>query len=246
MQKTFIISFQKSGTYLISEILENLGYKKTLIHIDRFLGNVHQVYKEQKLIQGDEVFKRIDFELSPEKIFNNLNDSYFAVGHIYFSPKAKKMLKNHKIILTKRNIKTSMISMMNFLEEKKRMTESDLNTWYLKKDPREKFYYFLRLRGLGFISNCNNILPWINENLLTVKFENITDSAKNTEEVKKISEYLKIKTENYKKILEISFEKNTVTKSSKNSDLNNYWSQSSEILFEQIGGNILNKKLGYS
>ena len=49
MQKTFIISFQKSGTYLISEILENLGYHKTLIHINKFLGNVHQIYKEKKI-----------------------------------------------------------------------------------------------------------------------------------------------------------------------------------------------------
>lgn len=245
MEKTFIISFQKSGTYLISEILENLGYKKTLIHIDRFLGDIHQVYKK-KLIQGEEVFKRIDFELSAEKTINNLNDKSFAVGHVFFSLKAKEMLKNHKIILTQRNVKTSMISMMNFLEEKKRITEADLKTWCLKGDLKEKFYYFLRLRGLGFISNCNNLLPWINEDLLTVKFENITDSLKNTEEVKKISEYLKVKTENYNKILERSFEQNTVTKSSKKSDLNSYWSQSSEILFEQIGGNILNKKLGYN
>lgn len=246
MQKTFIISFQKSGTYLISEILENLGYKKTLIHIDRFLRDAQQLYKEQKSTQGKEVFKRIDFELNPEKIINNLNDSYFAVGHVFFSPKAKEMLKNHKIILTQRNIKTALISMMNFLEEKKRMTEADLNTWHLKKDQREKFYYFLRLRGVGFINNCNNILPWINENLLIIKFENIIDPSNNIKEVKKISDYLKIETENYNMILKRSFKKNTVTKSSKNSDLNNYWSQSSENLFEHIGGNILNKKLGYN
>lgn len=245
MQKTFIISFQKSGTYLISEILENLGYKKTLIHINKFLGEVHQVYKKQKISQGKEVFKRIDFKLSADEIINNLQENYFAVGHVCFSQKSKNILKNHKIILTKRNIKTSLISMMNFMEEKKRMTEDDLNTWHLENDQKEKFYYFLKRYGLGFIKNCNNLLPWIYEDLLTIKFENIINPSKSIEELKKISHYLKVNIDNYEKILERSFEANTVTKSSKKADLNNYWSQPAEILFNQIGGNILNKKLGY-
>lgn len=245
MQKTFVISFQKSGTYLISEILENLGYNKTLIHIDRFLRNVHQVYKEKKNKTGEINFKRFDFEKSPDKIINELKDNKFAAGHVFFSAKAKEILKNHKIILTKRNIKTSLLSMMNFLEDKQRMTEIDLTTWYFKTDPREKFYNFLKLRGIGFISNCDSILPWIYEDLLIIKFENINDSFKNINEIKKISNYLNIKTESYKNILKRSFEKNTVTKSSKKLDLDNYWSQSAENLFDSIGGNALNKKLGY-
>ena len=67
-----------------------MGYKKTLIHINKFLGEVHQVYKKQKLSQGEEVFKRIDFKLSADEIINNLKENYFAVGHVCF-------VKNQKI-----------------------------------------------------------------------------------------------------------------------------------------------------
>ena len=245
MKKTFIISFQKSGTYLISEILENLGYKKTLIHIDRSLREVHQIYKKQKLSKGEIVFERKDFKLRADKLINNLQENYFAVGHIWFNLKSKEILSKHKLILTKRNIKTSLISMMNFKEDKKRMTKTDLNTWHLIEDPKEKFCYFLKEYGLGFIRYNNNLLPWIYEDLLTIKFENIIDHSKGIKELKKISHYLKVNIDDYKKILEKSFETYTVTKSFRKVDFNYFWSQPAEILFNQIGGNILNEKLGY-
>ncbi len=245
MKKTFVISFQKSGTYLISEILENLGYGKTLIHIDRFLGNTHQSYEEIRNTKDEINFRRSDFEYKADKLINNLTDNNFAVGHIYHSPIAKKIFKDHKIILTQRNIKRCLISMMNFLEESKRMTETDIEIWHRKEDQKEKFFYFLKLRGSGFINNCINILPWINENLLIIKFENIVDPNKNINEVKKISDYLNIGKRDYKKILEKSFEKKTLTKSSKDSSIDHYWSKSAENLFDNIGGNIINKKLGY-
>ena len=82
MKKTFVISFQKSGTYLISEILENLGYSKTLIHIDRFLGNTHQSYEEIRNTKDEINFRRSDFEYKADKLINDLNDNNFAVGHI--------------------------------------------------------------------------------------------------------------------------------------------------------------------
>ena len=93
MKKTFVISFQKSGTYLISEILENLGYNKTLIHIDRFLRNVHQVYKEKKNKTGEIDFKRFDFEKSPDKIINDLNNNQFAAGHVFFRKSKRNIQK---------------------------------------------------------------------------------------------------------------------------------------------------------
>ena len=116
MEKTFLISFQKSGTYLISEILENLGYCKTLIHIDRFLGDTHQSYVEVQSAENEVNFKRSDFEYKADKLINNLSNNKFAVGHIFHSQKAKITLKDHKIILAQRNIKNCLISMMNFLE----------------------------------------------------------------------------------------------------------------------------------
>lgn len=245
MEKTFLISFQKSGTYLISEILENLGYCKTLIHIDRFLGDTHQSYVEIRSTENKINFKRSDFEYKADKLINNLSNNKFAVGHIFHSQKAKKTLKDHKIILTQRNIKNCLISMMNFLEESKRMTEVDIDVWHKKLDQKEKFFYFLSLRGRGFINNCKNILPWIDEKLLIIKFENIIDRSKNIKEVEKISDYLNIEKKNYTKILEKSLQKKTLTKSSRDTNLNNYWSQSAENLFNNLGGNIINKKLGY-
>ena len=74
MQKTFIVSFQKIGTYLIFEILENLGYNKTLIYINKFLDNVHQRYDEQKINEGRTNFKHFNFESNPEKVINDLNE----------------------------------------------------------------------------------------------------------------------------------------------------------------------------
>lgn len=67
---------------------------------------------------------------------------------------------------------------MSFLEDKQRMRYADLATWHFKTDKKEKFFNFLKLRGIGFISNCKSILPWIYENLLIIKFENINESLK--------------------------------------------------------------------
>ena len=140
MHKTFIISIQKSGTYLMSEILDNIGYNKTLIHLNKKLNNLHQKYDKNNIEKSKTNFKNYNFESEPEKIINQLNDNEFAVGHIFYSERAKELLKNHKCILTIRNLKTALLSFMKWKQESMRIYNIDKEAWISRNEDKEKFF----------------------------------------------------------------------------------------------------------
>jgi hypothetical protein len=246
MNKTFIISIQKSGTYLLSEILGNIGYNKSLIHLNKKLSNLHQKYDGGDIEKSRTNFRAYNFELDPEKIINSLNNNEFAVGHLYFSEKAKKLLKKHKCIFTIRNLKTALISFMKWKQESLRIYDIDKKTWMSREDDKEKFFYYVKVYGKNYFNTCKQILPWINENLLVVRYENLIDPNKNESELCIIADYLDVNLSYPKEILRKSFEKKTITKSSTKTELSTYWSNSTNELFGILGGNELNKKFGYN
>ena len=245
MEKVFVISFQKSGTYLVSEILGNLGYNKTLIHVNKKLENTHQKYDNDKLEEIKKNYKKFSFNLNAKDLFENLNDDQFAVGHIFYTQEAKKLLINHKKILMIRNGRNCLISMMRFLENNTRYNINDQKTWIKIKDKKEKLITFLQVRGFNFFKTSFKIMPWLKESPLVIRFENLVDNKKNYNELLKISDFLNLQIINSENVLNQSLKANTVTKSKSSVNFDDYWSTEAENIFNLLGGKNFNEILGY-
>jgi len=106
--KYFIISQPKAGTYLLSNILENMGIIPSKLHFD------------PKLIRKFNSLE--DYETLKISIKNALKeeikDNEFAVGHIPYSKQYEKELAKIKKILITRNTSKIRDSAKRYLKEK--------------------------------------------------------------------------------------------------------------------------------
>lgn len=125
--KCFIISQPKAGTYLLSNVLIELGIKPTHLHIS------NKKYEDYSSKDADAVknpkkySKNIPIQQSLKLIENNS----FAVGHLPHNNKTEILLKDFKKILLTRNVKSIKKSWHRFNKDYQR--ENDFNEELLKR-----------------------------------------------------------------------------------------------------------------
>jgi hypothetical protein len=98
--KYFIISQPKSGTYLLSNILIELGIIPTHLHIS------NERYEDYSNKGNDAVKnpKKYSKNIPIEESLTLIEDKSFAVGHLPYSENAEILLKDFKKILITRDI----------------------------------------------------------------------------------------------------------------------------------------------
>jgi hypothetical protein len=117
--KYFIISQPKSGTYLLSNILIELGITPTHLHISN---KKYEDYsnKDTDAVKNPQKYsKNIPIEQSLKLIESNS----FAVGHLPYSNKAEALLKDFKKILITRNTKDIKQSWQRFNKDYQRKVD---------------------------------------------------------------------------------------------------------------------------
>jgi hypothetical protein len=118
----FIISQPKAGTYLLSNILKNMGLGNSKLHFDPGLIRKFTTLKNFEEIEGT-------FEEGLEMIKNGC----YAVGHMSYNKSRKESLKDFKKILITRNKKDIWESAERYAEEKNIGVYSIINDKNLKK-----------------------------------------------------------------------------------------------------------------
>lgn len=97
--KYFIISQPKAGTYLLSNVLIELGIIPTHLHISE---NKYEDYSN-KDIDAVKYPKRYSKKVPIEQSLKLIGDNFFAVGHLSYSNDKEELLKDFKKILITRN-----------------------------------------------------------------------------------------------------------------------------------------------
>jgi len=97
-----IISQPKSGTYLCSEIIKNLGYVQSYIHLSP---DDYTQYDPDRLLDGrhnpDEFKIKQPLDVSSKLI----KEGHFAVGHLPRSVHTESCFENfHRIVLTRNEV----------------------------------------------------------------------------------------------------------------------------------------------
>jgi hypothetical protein len=105
--KYFIISQPKAGTYLLSNILENMGISPSKLHFDPSLIRKFKTLEDYEKIN-------VSLKTAVKKILKN---NEFAVGHIPYSERDEYALSKTKKILITRNTNKIKDSASRYLKE---------------------------------------------------------------------------------------------------------------------------------
>ena len=156
MSKVFVLSLPKSGTYMWSNLLKQLGYK---------FSNKHIAYNFYQNIPHD----REEFFNEPQRFFvksslseslKHINDGEFAVGHLPCTPEIIDLLEDFKLIFSYRNLTDSLVSFINYtgnfkINKEKLWTDESLpNT--------QRIEMYLRSDVIDFIRIANSVSGWKN------------------------------------------------------------------------------------
>ena len=241
-KSAFIISIPKSGTYFLSEILKNVGLKQSYLHI---APNKYENYREansfDEMRANYKKFKRL---VPIQKSLKLIKPGEFAVGHIPYSYRA--LFDNFHTLFIKRNIQDVVVSYMNFIEFANR-TSADDKIWLEETDPSKKIKQYLVLRGKSLLKDIRQIVDWnYDQHSLIVAYEALRSKESGPMIVDRISNFLnRIPNKTSIEILEKCLKSNTLTKSPPGYNKKNYWDKEAITIFNEFGGNEINKKLGY-
>jgi hypothetical protein len=125
--KFFIISQPKSGTYLMSNILKNMGINNSRLHFDPGLIRKFNTLKDFEKIEG-----------TLEDGLDLIESDYYAVGHIPYNKKTREALFDFKKILITRNKEDIKKSALRYLDEKNISVFSIINNKNLRRIERWK------------------------------------------------------------------------------------------------------------
>ena len=99
--KYFIISMPKSGTYLLSNLLEKFGIEQSYLHIGL---TKYQKYDPKNLYDGRLNPLNYTHELDIKESLKLIKENQVAVGHIPYNDTTNELLKDFKKIIITRKI----------------------------------------------------------------------------------------------------------------------------------------------
>lgn len=242
-EKVLVISLPKSGTYLMSEVLKNLGFSDTKMHLfeDGFSD-----YSEAGLD---------DARLSPQKFLrrmplgdslNKIQIGEFAVGHLKFSDQCQQLTSGFRRVFLVRELRCSLVSYMRFVHNTGRFGAAQL-AWYSLTDPKQRMVGFLEAFGEMFLEQLYRpMIGWLGfEDVLTVRFEDLTGATEQSlPTIDTIASFIGAQSYNAEDVLRAGLSTDTITKSPRHSSLDHFWSDEAEQWFTNEGCHMLNTQLG--
>jgi hypothetical protein len=242
LPRTIVLTIPKSGTYLVSAYLKQVGLTDTGIHLDDLGFTDYRDRPISEMISNYREFRKI-YPL--DRAVKMLRDGQFAVGHIGFTEKSIYDLSNINIIFVSRELRLSLISMMRWLS---RPGRGELSQWKEIEDHRHKLVAFLLDCGQNLIAWFSAIAGWRTfPGVQAIQFEQLQhiDSRAGLalEVAKKCGISLSI--QDAQEAINSVLLQPTKTWSGKHSKIEDFWSDEAEKIFISIGGVELNSRLGY-
>ena len=250
-EKAFVNSLPKAGTYFLGEILSELGWRNSDIHMSPFsLTDYRGRSLDEKLSKARQLSYPIGFDASVQF----LKPGQFSVGHIAFSGRNRKLLNNFKVLLAVRRWRDCLASFMYF--EAKRIAldpkrfAAEKSAWVSGETPQEKFIGYLEVFGEQQTRLAKTLVPWVDQDgVFPVKFEEIVgEFGKDAQDkcVTLLLKYLGIEpTDDAKKVVLDCVDTPTLTFSGGRSGADDLWSPEAQKLFQSFGGPSIEKRFGY-
>lgn len=246
--RSVICSIPKSGTYLLSEILSNLGIRKSNWHVSKEELSDYSCGSREDHRKHPEEFRVVR---PYEKSIALLPAHSHLVSHLPCEPDICAVCRREgvKVFFLYRDLRDCAISYMRFLADtgRDRCEQSD---WLRCEDGPARFAAFLRTYD-WFFPSAATLTPWRRRpEVLPVEFETLVGDrgiVKQTAILKQIRAHLTVDAAvaDLPAVFRRSFTAPTLTWSGRRTERALYWSAEVQRLFEETGGAQANTELGY-
>ena len=230
--KTFVITIPKSGTYLMRELLEQIGLKSSYLHISE-RGTYD--YSKVSLEKGRKNPQSCLKQMSLEESLNNIPENSFAVGHLTHTPRIIDLLSSFNVLFLKRDFKDTVLSRMLFLLQTGRANrQASDKIWVNEQNKQQQFLKYVETNGDNIAKQYSEILPWGGcDNVECFDFNMIKSCP--TEQIQRVAEihHLELNDIDIERVINTSFNKNTLTKSTP-VDKDKYWCKKTHNKLEDL------------
>lgn len=245
--KVALCSVPKSGTYLVSNFLKELGFEDSRLHLN---DNEYSDYSGSSLELARKSPEKYRVKASFKDAINTIKDNQFVVGH--FSVKNRINLAAFKTIFLYRDLGDASISFAVWTQKTNRWrTNEKQDKWRNNVDSKDFVVDFLKEHGSSITALFKKTVPWIREEgVLKLKFEHLTGiygREVQINEFHKITTFLEFDIERSKLETKISncLNKNSLTKINSIVDYSFYKNKLFDNWYNRSEIKKLNKILGY-
>jgi len=156
--KTFVISIPKAGTYLMRELLDQIGLDSSHLHVS-YQGTYD--YSKVSIDEGRRRPRSCFTPMTIEQSINDIPENSFAVGHLPYSASLEKILDGFTIIFIGRDVKETVLSAMIFLLESGRAhLRPKEKPWVEIRNKKKQLSKFIDVNGVRILKQYNAILEW--------------------------------------------------------------------------------------
>lgn len=162
--RILVVSQPKSGTYLCGNILEELGFHHTYIHISE---RKHEKYDPNNMQANRNTPQKFTQKSQPQKSINLIGAGAFGMTHIQRNKQIDNTVKGFKIIFLERPFEDAKKSWDRFIKNSKRPAQNpkmtkkyfdNLTTW--KKLPNAYTLTFDQMIG-DDVSAIDALQTWL-------------------------------------------------------------------------------------
>ena len=232
-----VASIPKAGTYLVSEILCNLGFGRTWMHLSRS-GEHFMRYDPQRLEEGRQHPERFRVEMPLADSLALIGDGEFAVSHLPRTSVNETLLDRFRIIFVQRDLRKCLVSRLRVWLSTDRGRPFADTDWYRHPDRRQQMRLMLGDRGPELLQEMRSIARWREfPGVVTLSYEQIVAGD--------VPALLGADAPTVAAAADTALHARTLTRSASTTGLEAFWSSESESVFADLGGVDLNRALGY-
>ncbi len=242
-----VCSIPKAGTYLVAELLKQLGCVATNLHLSR-----HELsdYRSASVREMREEPERFTVPLDLAQALALVLPGQFAVGHLACDPDYLACLAGCKKLFVYRDLRDALVSFVRFTADTGR-GGAPTEEWRSLPDGPDKMLRALEQIGTSFFNMVTPMVAWLRQpDVLAVAFETLYgDDGPEAQRVvvEAVQAFLNIPGAVGDSAALVSGLLGAPTKtwSGKRTVRTTFWSDAVEERFQAFGGPELNARLGY-
>lgn len=243
-----ICSIPKAGTYLLSDILQALGFCKTHFHISKNEYSDYSFGSREEHRKAPEKFRVV---ASYQDVLSSLRPGIHAVSHLPCEEETQAVCRRNavKVLFLARDLRDCAISYMRFLADTGR-DGSWQSEWMQTEDGPRRLIRFLETYH-WFFAAAKPITSWQSCPIAsTIRFESLLGdygTAAQHQAIEQICTHVELGALplDTNSLLSSTLHTPTLTWSGQRTQRSLYWSDAAEKRFVELGGDVLNRHLGY-
>lgn len=243
MEKVFVNSIPKAGTYLVSEILRRAGLHQTLWHVAE---TAYDDYTRVGRADGRRTPERARTQQPMAETLARIETGQFAVGHLSHKIASVGALKGFQIIFLSRDLRECLVSYVRFMMETGRAAVRGC-VWAGIADPTERLMAYFRVDGPVMVQLFRDMAAWLLEpNVTSLRFADLKSPASAPDWLPPLTARLGlILPADPLGLVREALDSDTITKSKSPTVLSTVWSPECQTWWEDCGGPDINRLFGY-